>query len=136
MSNSPNFFQKWFCTEEERAKKAKPEAVTIFDKILSKEIPAEIIHEDNVCVAFEDVVPQAPVHFLVIPRERITGLSTIKNEHQNLLGHLLLVAKEIAEKRMPNGYRLVVNNGPEGCQSIYHLHIHVLGGRQLQWPPG
>lgn len=89
------------------------------------------------CVAFDDINPQAPVHYLVIPRKPITQLSRAEDNDGALLGHLLLVARKIAQKRnLKNGFRIVINDGPIGAQSVYHLHIHVLSGRQLQWPPG
>lgn len=110
---------------------------TIFDKIIDKTIPADIIHEDDKCLAFHDVNPQAPVHMLVIPKFRITMLSESTSEHTQLLGHLLNVAREVADNaELSDGYRIVINNGVHGSQSIYHLHIHVMGGRQMQWPPG
>lgn len=89
------------------------------------------------CVAFHDLSPQAPIHFLVIPRKTIAQLSKAGEEDEGLLGHLLLVARKVATQvGLTNGFRLVVNDGVDGCQSVYHLHIHVLGGRQLGWPPG
>lgn len=89
------------------------------------------------CVAFDDINPQAPVHFLVIPRKPIAQLSKTEDSDADLLGHLMIVAKKIAKERdLKNGFRLVVNDGPIGAQSVYHLHIHVLSGRQMQWPPG
>lgn len=89
------------------------------------------------CVAFDDINPQAPVHFLVIPRKFIPQLSKADDTDAALLGHLLIVARKIAQKRnLKNGFRIVINDGPIGAQSVYHLHIHVLSGRQLQWPPG
>ncbi|XP_050506675.1 uncharacterized HIT-like protein Synpcc7942_1390 [Diabrotica virgifera virgifera] len=109
---------------------------TIFDKIISKEIPADIIFEDDKCLAFNDVNPQAPVHFLVIPKKQIPRLDDAKATDKELLGHLIYTAKTLAQKKVPNGYRLVINNGKDGCQSVYHLHIHILGGRQMDWPPG
>lgn len=110
---------------------------TIFSKILNGEIPADIIFEDDKCLAFRDVNPQAPVHFLVIPRKHITMLSETKDSDSNLLGHLLAVARKVAEQeKLQNGFRVVINNGKDGCQSVYHLHVHVLGGRQMDWPPG
>jgi len=110
---------------------------TIFDKILDGTIPAQFLYQDEKCVAFKDVAPQAPVHFLVIPRRRISMLQEAKESDSDILGHLLLTAKTVAQEQgLENGYRVVINNGVEGCQSVYHIHIHVLGGRQLNWPPG
>ncbi|XP_015916525.1 uncharacterized HIT-like protein Synpcc7942_1390 [Parasteatoda tepidariorum] len=110
---------------------------TIFSKILDKSIPADILYEDEKCMAFRDVSPQAPVHFLVIPRKVIPSLADSSKEDSPLLGHLLQIAKEVAAKQnLLNGYRVVINNGPDGAQSVYHLHVHVLGGRQMEWPPG
>ena len=123
--------------EAEKAQSGRPEGPTIFDKILDGSIPAKFIHEDDKCVAFNDVSPQAPVHFLVIPRKRIAMIEEAEEGDAELLGHLLLVAKKVAkEQGLTNGYRLVVNNGKAGAQSVYHLHIHVMGGRQMNWPPG
>ncbi|KAK6170264.1 hypothetical protein SNE40_018696 [Patella caerulea] len=135
------FPSQFYCsaTQDEvtKAKLAQPNKPTIFSKILDKTIPADILYEDEKCIAFSDVTPQAPVHFLVIPRKPIPGISEAHQEDEQLLGHLLLVAKKVAlEKKLDNGYRLVINNGPDGSQSVYHLHIHVLGGRQMEWPPG
>mmetsp|Transcript_126739 Transcript_126739/g.405825 ORF Transcript_126739/g.405825 Transcript_126739/m.405825 type:complete len:207 (-) Transcript_126739:44-664(-) len=111
---------------------------TIFDKILSREIPAKVVHEDEKCLAFRDVSPQAPVHILVIPKERdgLTQLSKARDDQAALLGHLLLTAGRLGAAQCPGGFRLVVNDGPDGCQSVYHLHVHVIGGRPLGWPPG
>ena len=115
-------------------------APTIFDKILSKEIPAKVLYEDEKALSFEDVNPQAPVHFLVIPKKRdgLTMLQNAREDQAGVLGHLLYVAKKVAgDKGLDeNGYRVVINNGKDGCQSVYHLHLHVLGGRKLGWPPG
>ncbi len=95
------------------------------------------MHEDERCLAFKDVAPQAPTHLLVIPKKPITGISAAAEEDEALLGHLMLTARKVAsEAGLGNGYRLVVNDGKEGAQSVYHLHIHVLGGRQMSWPPG
>lgn len=92
---------------------------------------------DLQCVAFEDINPQAPVHFLVIPRKPISQLSKAQDEDESLLGHLINVAQKVAkQKGLTKGFRLVINDGKHGAQSVYHLHLHVLGGRQLQWPPG
>lgn len=110
---------------------------TIFDRILDGTIKADIVYEDSECLAFRDVGPQAPNHLLVIPRRRIAMLEDAQNGDQELLGHLMLAVKKVAEQEnLTNGYRVVINNGPDGGQSVYHLHIHLLGGRQLKWPPG
>ncbi|KAI4467512.1 histidine triad hit protein [Holotrichia oblita] len=108
---------------------------TIFDKILAKQAPADIIYEDDLCMAFNDIHPQAPVHFLVIPKKKIPMLEKASKSDSKILGKLLLVAKELGRSRAPNGFRLVINNGRHSCQSVYYLHIHVIGGRQLKWPP-
>lgn len=117
-----------------------PAAPTFFDKLVSKEIPANIIFEDELCMAFRDINPQGPVHFLVIPKNKdgLNRLSNAREDQKGLLGHLMFVAQKVAhqENLVKGGYRLVVNDGPAGCQSVYHLHIHVIGGRQMTWPPG
>ena len=114
-----------------------PSVGSIFAKIINKEIPADIIHEDDLCLAFRDVNPQAPTHILVIPKTtEIDKLSHAKKEHQDLLGHLLLVSKNIAQRLGLNDFRLVINNGEGAGQSVFHLHIHILGGRDFAWPPG
>ncbi|MFN4066839.1 MAG: histidine triad nucleotide-binding protein [Thermosynechococcus sp.] len=110
---------------------------TIFSRIIRREIPADIVHEDDLCLAFRDINPQAPVHILVIPKKPIPQLSLAEAEDQKILGHLLLTAKRIAEAEgLTNGYRIVINNGADGGQTVYHLHLHLLGGRAMQWPPG
>lgn len=110
---------------------------TIFGKIIRKEIPANIVYEDDLCLAFTDISPQAPTHILIIPKKPIPQLSAATSEDHRLLGHLLLKAKDVAEQAgLTDGYRLVINNGSEGGQTVYHLHIHILGGRSMQWPPG
>jgi histidine triad (HIT) family protein len=112
-------------------------AETIFAKIIRREIPAKIEYEDDRCLAFHDVAPQAPVHLLVIPKEPISSLATVSDDDSPLLGHLVRVATQLAvQLDLTNGYRLVVNCGPDGGQSVDHLHIHLLGGRPLGWPPG
>ncbi|KAK3274551.1 Histidine triad nucleotide-binding protein 1 [Cymbomonas tetramitiformis] len=114
-------------------------APTIFDKIISKEIPANIVYEDDLCLAFRDIAPQAPTHVLVIPKIRagLTQLSKAVPEHKDILGHLLYTAQAVAKsEKLDKGFRIVVNDGEEGCQSVFHLHLHILGGRQLTWPPG
>ncbi|XP_017154758.1 histidine triad nucleotide-binding protein 1 isoform X1 [Drosophila miranda] len=124
-------------SEVDKAQTAAPSEDTIFGKILRKEIPCNFIHEDDKCVAFHDVAPQAPTHFLVIPRKPIAQLSLAEDGDGELLGHLLLVGRKVAnDLGLEKGYRVVINNGQHGAQSVYHLHLHFLGGRQLQWPPG
>lgn len=110
---------------------------TIFGKIIRREIPANIVYEDDLCLAFRDVAPQAPVHILVIPKKPLPNLISAGPEDQALLGHLLLIAKQVAaQEGLENGYRLVINTGEEGGQTVFHLHVHLLGGRALAWPPG
>ncbi|XP_066991433.1 adenosine 5'-monophosphoramidase HINT1 isoform X3 [Anabrus simplex] len=133
--------RQYSSNEVERAranadKSGHGQSTTIFDKIIRKEIPADIIFEDEKCLAFNDVNPQAPTHFLVIPKKNIPMLDKAEDSDEELLGYLLLVAKKLAKEKLKNGYRVVINNGPDGCQSVYHLHIHILGGRQMNWPPG
>lgn len=108
-------------------------AETIFGRIARGELKVPLIHEDGVCVAFEDIAPQAPVHLLVIPRQ---PFENVGQADAATLGHLFTVAAKLAAARCPNGYRLVTNCGAEGGQTVEHLHIHVLGGRALTWPPG
>ena len=126
--------------EQAKAQTAIPVEVTIFDKIVRKEIPATIIYEDDICLAFRDISPIAKVHFLVIPKDRdgLTGISQAEDRHAALLGHLMVVVAKVAEQEGigQSGYRTVINDGKHGCQSIYHLHIHVIGGQPLSWPPG
>jgi histidine triad (HIT) family protein len=112
--------------------------VTVFQKILDGVIPATRVYEDDRCIAIRDIAPQAPVHLLVVPRKPIVGISHAGPEDEALLGHLLLVAAEVARQQglAASGYRLVVNDGSNGGQSVPHLHVHVLGGRPLGWPPG
>ncbi|KAM9811092.1 histidine triad nucleotide-binding protein 2, mitochondrial [Neosynchiropus ocellatus] len=122
---------------EEASRRYGLPAPTVFSKIIDKSIPADIIYEDEKCLAFRDASPQAPVHFLVIPRIPIPRVSEAKDDDSQLLGHLLVVAKNVAKQEsLTEGYRVVINDGKHGAQSVYHLHIHVLGGRQLTWPPG
>lgn len=122
---------------QEASKKYGSPAPTIFSKVIDKSIPADIIYEDGKCLAFRDISPQAPVHVLVIPKVPIPRLSEAKDDDAELLGHLLIVAKNVAKKEsLHDGYRIVINDGKHGAQSVYHLHVHVLGGRQMTWPPG
>ena len=110
---------------------------TLFQRIIDREIPARIEHEDDLCVAIHDIQPQAPVHLLVIPKSKIDRIASATANDQALLGHLLLTAASLAAKlKLANGFRLVINNGRDGGESVPHLHVHLLGGRALHWPPG
>ena len=110
---------------------------TIFEKIIAREIPAEILHEDDDCIAFKDVSPQAPTHFLVVPKRVIVSVKESSDDDAAVMGHLLCVARRVAEQEgLKDGFRVVANSGPDGGQSVDHLHLHVLGGRKLTWPPG
>ena len=112
--------------------------MTLFEKIIAREIPADIVFEDELCLAFRDIHPQAPVHILVIPKKIIPRLGLAEDTDGALLGHLLLTARKVAssEGLLESGFRVVINHGPHGGESVPHLHVHVLGGRPLQWPPG
>ena len=111
---------------------------TIFTKIMKREIPATFVYEDDLCVAFRDINPQAPVHIVLIPRKEIPTMNDVQPEDQMVLGHLLLKVHEIAEKEgiAQSGYRLVVNTNRDASQTVAHIHIHIIGGRQMGWPPG
>lgn len=110
---------------------------TLFEKIAAREIPASIVYEDDSVVAFRDIQPQAPVHVLVVPRKPIPRIAEASPEDQALLGHLLLKAAHVAASiGLAGGYRLVINNGRDGGESVPHLHCHILGGRAMEWPPG
>jgi histidine triad (HIT) family protein len=112
-------------------------ADTIFGRIIRGEVPARIVHDDDRCLAFHDVAPQAPVHVLVIPKRPIASLAEATEADADLLGHLVFVATQLAcTLGLGDGYRLVVNCGRDGGQSVDHLHVHLLGGRPLGWPPG
>lgn len=113
-------------------------ADNIFAKIIRKEIPATIVYEDDRALAFRDVSPKAPVHILVIPKKDLARVSEAKTEDEPLLGHLLTVAAAVARQEGidDTGYRLVINKGRDAGESVPHLHVHLLGGRSLQWPPG
>lgn len=114
--------------------------MTLFEKIIAREIPAEIIYEDDEALAFHDISPQAPTHILVIPKKPIPRVGEAEEADQGLLGHLLLVAGKVASSQgfnnIEDGFRLVINNGKNGGEAVPHLHIHLLSGRQMQWPPG
>ena len=110
---------------------------TLFQRIADREIPATLLHEDDLCIAFRDIAPQAPVHVLVVPRKPLPRIVEASSDDQALLGHLLLVARKVAQDlNLKNGFRLVINNGKDGGESVPHLHVHLLGGRPLDWPPG
>ena len=110
---------------------------TIFSKIIRKEIPADIVYEDDLALAFRDVQPQAPVHILIIPKKPIESIATATNADAALLGHLLLIVKRVAtQEGLENGYRVVINTGEDGGQTVFHLHLHLLGKRSMSWPPG
>lgn len=110
---------------------------TIFKRIIDREIPANIVYEDEQCLAFYDVKQQAPTHVLVIPKKEIPSLAALSDEDQALVGHLLLVIRDLANQlELTGGYRVVANCGPDAGQTVDHLHFHLLGGRALAWPPG
>ena len=111
---------------------------TLFEKIVAREIPATIVYEDDKVIAFHDIKPQAPTHVLIVPKKPILRISEAKPEDQQILGHLLLKAAEVADKLglKQTGFRLVFNNGPGAGEAVPHLHCHILGGRQMTWPPG
>jgi len=112
--------------------------MTLFEKIIAREIPADIVYEDDLVLAFNDINPQAPVHVLVIPKKTIPRIAEAEPDDHQVLGHLLLKAKDIAADLglHENGFRLVINNGKDGGESVPHLHLHILGGRTMTWPPG
>jgi histidine triad (HIT) family protein len=110
---------------------------TIFQRIIDHEIPAKIEHEDDRCIVIHDIQPQAPVHLLIIPKQLIARAGDATVAHEATLGHLIVIAGEIARKLgLVNGYRLVINSGPDACESVPHLHVHMLARRQMIWPPG
>ncbi|CAJ1947700.1 unnamed protein product [Sphenostylis stenocarpa] len=129
-------------SEKEAALAATPsdaDAPTIFDKIINKEIPSTVVYEDDKVLAFRDITPQAPTHILIIPKVKdgLSGLSKAEERHFDILGRLLYTAKLVAKQEgLDEGFRIVINDGPKGCQSVYHIHVHLLGGRQMNWPPG
>jgi histidine triad (HIT) family protein len=115
----------------------EPANETIFSKIIRREIPADIVYEDDLVLAFRDIAPQAPVHILVIPKLPLPQLADAESQHHALMGHLLLTVKRVAvQEKLDNGYRVVINTGEDGGQTVSHLHLHLLGGRTMQWPPG
>ena len=111
--------------------------MTIFQRIIDREIPADIVYEDELSLAFRDINGQAPTHILIIPKQAIPSLAESTDEDTPLLGHLLMVARKVAvQLQLTDGYRTVINSGRDGGQSVNHLHVHLLGGRPLGWPPG
>ena len=111
--------------------------MTLFEKIIARQIPADIVFEDDHCLAFRDIAPQAPVHILIVPKKTLERVGAASQADRALLGHLLFSAAEIARlEKLADGYRIVINNGSNGGETVPHLHIHLLGGRQLAWPPG
>ncbi|MEX2581231.1 MAG: histidine triad nucleotide-binding protein [Verrucomicrobiales bacterium] len=114
--------------------------MTLFEKIIARELPADIVHEDDRCLAFHDISPQAPTHILIIPKKPIPRVGEAEEEDEAMLGHLLLTAGKIADdlgfKDTDKGFRLVINHGKQGGEAVPHLHVHLLSGRQMQWPPG
>ena len=110
---------------------------TIFEKIISGQIPTDILYQDNQCIVIRDIEPQAPTHFLVIPKKLIPRVAASAQEDQSTLGHLLLIAGKVAKsEKLESGFRIVINNGSDGGETVPHLHVHVLGGRPMKWPPG
>ena len=112
--------------------------MSIFQKIIDREVPADIVFEDDRAIAFRDIAPQAPVHILVVPKRPIVSVASAEESDRELLGHLMLVIRDVAREAglESGGYRIVTNNGKHGGQVVDHLHFHVLGGRQMTWPPG
>jgi histidine triad (HIT) family protein len=111
--------------------------MTLFEKIIARQIPADIVFEDDQCLAFRDIAPQAPVHILVVPKKPIPRVGEASSGDRALLGHLLFTVAEIARsEKLVDGYRTVINNGANGGETVPHLHVHLLGGRKLAWPPG
>jgi histidine triad (HIT) family protein len=110
---------------------------SIFTRIIAREIPANIVHEDEVCIAIHDISPKAPVHLLVVPKKEIVSLADLTPEDAAIMGHLMMVVQTVAVATgLAQGYRVVINCGADGGQEVPHIHLHVLGGRRLTWPPG
>ncbi|HOA52143.1 MAG TPA: histidine triad nucleotide-binding protein [Thermogutta sp.] len=110
---------------------------TVFKKIIDREIPAEIVYEDQECLAFKDINPQAPIHVIVIPKKEIPNLEELREEDEALIGHLFIAMQRIAQQMgISTGYRVVLNNGPDAGQEVMHMHFHLLAGRKFDWPPG
>ena len=110
---------------------------TLFQRIIDREVPAKIVHDDERCIAIEDIRPQAPVHLLIMPKQPIARLADAADADEGTLGHLLIVARDVARKlNLGGGFRIVINSGPDAGESVPHLHVHLLGRRQMGWPPG
>ena len=111
---------------------------TLFEKIIAGEIPTQIVYQDDQCVAFRDIDPKAPIHILIVPRRAIPRMAAAAPEDEALIGHLLVTAAQVARQEgiADSGFRLVINNGPDGGETVPHLHVHLLGGREMGWPPG
>jgi len=111
---------------------------TLFQKISDREIPADILYEDDLCLCFKDISPQAPIHLLIVPKKPILRIAEAEIGDQDTLGHLLLTARRVAEQEgfAEDGFRTVINNGKNGGEAVPHLHLHILAGRQMEWPPG
>ncbi|MEQ9618664.1 MAG: histidine triad nucleotide-binding protein [Deltaproteobacteria bacterium] len=111
---------------------------SIFTKIIDKDIPAAIVYEDDKCIAFRDIDPKAPVHILIVTKKEIRSMAEVTDQDKELLGHMMIKAAQIAREQgiSDSGYRLVINTNKEGGQEVYHVHMHILGGRQMEWPPG
>lgn len=110
---------------------------TIFKRIIDGEIPAKIVYQDDLCLAFEDIAPKAPTHVIVIPKKEIRSIAHLSDDDAAVVGHLMIVIRNLARQlKLDNGYRVIANCGPDAGQSVDHLHFHLLGGRQLSWPPG
>ena len=111
---------------------------TIFSQIINKKIDADIVYEDDICIAFNDINPVAPIHILIIPKKEISTINNIEENDKAIVGHLFIIAKKLAKKLKidKNGYRLVFNCNEDGGQTVYHVHMHLIGGRKFNWPPG
>ena len=109
---------------------------TVFDKIIQGEIPCEEVYSDKICIAFRDIQPQAPIHILIIPKSKIVSLREAEEKHKEILGHLLLISAHIAKLEGLKDWRTVINTGSDAGQTVFHLHLHLIGGRILSWPPG
>lgn len=112
--------------------------MSIFTKIINKEIPAKVVHEDETCIAFHDINPQAPIHIVIVPKKEIRSLADVEPGDEKILGHMLAITSQIARKLKidESGYRVVINTNSDGGQTVFHIHFHLLGGRALTWPPG